>query len=200
MSEKRGLEVDRKLDEILEKMAVSKVDNSFLIGFSFLSILFGLSNLILREFLHRQVLMIGAVAYFLSSFYIGYLRGAMRDDWGFRILGWIWLSLSTGVVVASLIVLLVFEAGVAVSPLFPYGLFLIFETIACFLLIAFIKDMDTIIPNFKDHILSISPVLIRYLRLFVNPVIQPSHSKSTYAALLVFFVAGVLLTILGSIT
>jgi len=195
--EKRKSGVDRKLDEILEKLAVSKVDNSFLIGFSFLSILFGLSNLIFKELLYRQILMVGAVVYFLLSFYIGYFRGALRNNWGFRIFGWVWLSLSAGVILASLIFLLILEAGLGVSPLFPYGLFLIFEVIACFVLIAFIKDMETVIPDFEKYIVSISPLLLRYLKPFVNPVVQPSHSKEIYAALLLFLSIGVVLMILG---
>ena len=190
-------EIGRKLDEILEKLAVSKLDNTFLVGLSFLSILFGLSNLILREPLHRQALMIGAVIYFLFSFYIGYLRGAMRDNWGFRILGWIWLSLSAGVIAAASIVLLMLEAGLKISPLLPYGLILLLDSIACYLLIEFIKDMCRVIPNLKCHILSISPFLKRYLSPFVNPATNPSFSKPVYAALLVFFMAGAILTILG---
>jgi len=191
------LEIDKKLDEILEKLAISKVDNSFLIGFSILSILFGLSNLVLREIFHRQVLLIGAVIYFLFSFYIGYFRGVMRDNWGFRIFGWIWLSLSFGVIITVFIVLLILEKELVISPTFPYGLFLIFESISFYFLIQFIKDMDNVIPNFKNHILLISPVLKHYLKPFVNPVIYPNRSKPIYAAILTFFLIGVILMVLG---
>jgi hypothetical protein len=190
-------EIDRKLDEILEKLAVSKVDNSFLLGFSFLSILFGLSNLILNEQFHKKVLMIGAVIYFVVSFYIGYLRGAMRDNWGFRILGWIWMSLSAAVITASLVILLMLEADLTVSPLFPYGLFLLFASIAYYLLLRFVKDMCRVMPNLRCHISSISPVLKRYISPLINPITNPRFSKLTYVALSVFLIAGAILTALG---
>lgn len=73
-------EIDNKLELIIEKLAVSKLDNSFLLGFSFLSVLFSLSNLVLTDLLYREVLTIGAILYFISSFYIGYFRGAIRDN------------------------------------------------------------------------------------------------------------------------
>lgn len=190
-------EIDRKLDEILEKLSVSKVDNIFLVGLSILSILFGLSNLVLTDLSHRQILMIGAVIYFLFSFYIGYLRGSLRDNWGFRILGWVSLSLSTGVILVSLIMLVMFEAKLQISPLLPIGLILLSESIATYLLTTFIKDIGAVIPNFENHILSISPILMRYVSPFVYPVLCPRYSKPFYAAILTLFIAGAFLTFLG---
>jgi len=121
----------------------------------------------------------------------------MRDNWGFRIFGWIWLSLSFGVIITVFIVLLILEKELVISPTFPYGLFLIFESISFYFLIQFIKDMDNVIPNFKNHILLISPVLKHYLKPFVNPVIYPNRSKPIYAAILTFFLIGVILIVLG---
>ena len=191
-------EIDRKLDEILEKLSVSKVDNIFLVGLSILSILFGLSNLVLTDLSHRQILMIGAVIYFLFSFYIGYLRGSLRDNWGFRILGWVSLSLSTGVILVSLIMLVMFEAKLQISPLLPIGLILLSESTSTYLLTTFIKDMSTVIPNFEHHISSIPPVIKRYMSPFVDPCLRPHRSKSIYAAILAFFIAGAILTICGT--
>jgi hypothetical protein len=62
-------EIDYKLDLIIEKLTVSKLDNSFLLSFSFLSVLFSLGNLILADLLYREILTVGAILYFLFSFH-----------------------------------------------------------------------------------------------------------------------------------
>ena len=190
-------EIDEKLDEVLEKLTVSKLDNSFVIALSFLSILFGLSNLLLTDLSHRRTLMIGAVAYFLVPFYIGYLRGAIRDNWGFRVLGWISQSLSTAIILVALLMLLMIETRLEISPLLPTGLVLLFGSIAIYLSIRFMKDVGRVIPNFKDHLLSMSPILMRYVAPFVGPLIDPYSSKLLYASILTFFVTGIVLSILG---
>lgn len=190
-------EIDRKLTEILKKLAIQKVDNSFLVGFSFLSLLFGLSNLILNDLFHRQILMIGSVVYFLVSFYIGYLRGAMRDNWGFRMLGWLWMTLSAGVVIESLLLLLMSEAGLRFSVLFAWGFFLSSESVALYLLIEFVKDMGKVIASLREDILSISPIQMRCVLPFVGPFLHQRYSKPTYAAILLFFMLGSIFLILS---
>jgi len=190
-------ETDKKLDLILEKLAVSKLDGSFLLGFSFLSVLFSLSTLLLTEPLYRGILIIGAILYFLFSFYVGYFRGAIRDNWGFRVWGWLWMSLSTAVITASLIVLLMLENGKRFSPLFPCGLFLIFSSIASFLLIGFIEGVCATTPTLRNRLISISPVHRHFLSPFIDSAIDRRSSKPTYLALCCFLVIGIFFTILG---
>ena len=190
-------EIDRKLELIIEKLAVSKLDNSFLLAFSFLSVLFSLGNLVLKDLLYREVLTVGAILYFLFSFYIGYFRGVFRDNWGFRIWGWLWGALSTAVITATLIVLLMLESGTRMSPIFPYGLFLVFASIASVLLVGFIKDVCAITPGLKNRLSSISPIHRRYLSPFVDPAIDGRSSKTTYLAILVFLIVGILISIFG---
>lgn len=189
-------EIDYKLDLIIEKLAVSKLDNSFLLSFSFLSILFSLANLILADFLYREILTVGAILYFLFSFYIGYFRGALRDNWGFRIWGWLWMTLSAAVIMASLLLLLILQGGMRISPTFPYGLFLIFASVASILLVVFIKDMCAVTPTLKNRLLSISRIHQHYLSPFIDSAIDRRSSKPTYLSLLVIFGIGVILAIM----
>lgn len=190
-------EIDNKLELIIEKLAVSKLDNSFLLGFSFLSVLFSLGNLVLTDLFYREVLTIGAILYFLFSFYIGYFRGAIRDNWSFRIWGWLWMVLSTAVITTTLITLLILQSGTRISPTFPYGLFLIFTSIASFLLVNFIKDICTVTPILRNRLSSIPAIHRHYLSPFVDPAINERSSKTAYLVITVFVIVGAILTVLG---
>jgi hypothetical protein len=190
-------EIDYTLNLIIEKLIVSKLDNSFLLSFSFLSVLFSLSNLILADLLYREILTVGAILYFLFSFYIGYFRGVLRDNWGFRIWGWLWMALSTAVITATLFILLISQSGIRISPTFAYGVFLIFGSIASILLVNFLKDICAVTPTLRNHLISIPPIHRRYLSPFVDPAINRRPSKPTYLALSVLLIIGLLLTMLS---
>jgi len=190
-------EIDNKLELIIEKLAVSKLDNSFLLGFSFLSVLFSLGNIALTDLSHREVVTIGAILYFLFSFYIGYFRGAIRDNWGFRIWGWLWMVLSTALITATLITLLIFESGTRISLTFPYGLFMIFASIALFLLVNFIKGICAVTPMLRNRLSSISVIHRHYLSPFIDPAINGRSSKTTYSVIIVLLILGTILTIIG---
>jgi hypothetical protein len=107
------------------------------------------------------------------------------------------MALSTAVITASLIVLLILENGTRISPAFPYGLFLVFASITSFLVVGFIKDICIVTPPLRKRLSSISSIHKHYLSPFIDPGTDGRSSKTTYLVILVFFIVGVLLTILG---
>lgn len=98
---------------------------------------------------------------------------------------------------AALIVLLILESGMRISPTFPYGLSLIFASVASFLLVDFIKDICAVTPILKNRLSSISAIHRRYLSPLIGPAIDGRSSKTTYSAISVLLIVGAILTALG---
>jgi hypothetical protein len=194
-------DIDQKLDQLLEKLTISKLDNSFLLSFSILSVLFGFSNVVLPEGILRESITIGAIGYFVFSFFIGYYMGVIRDSWLFRVWGWVWMILSSSIFLAILVFLMalncgIFGGNIGRAVLSFLGFAVVFYSLGLILLLDFFKHICTMTPTIREN-LAIIVTRRNLLTPYIEPAIDQRAFRPSFYAILVLLIAGIILSIIG---